>query len=228
MKISSNLNKVTPLSKIFAAVLFILFPFLGFYLGMNIIRVNCVNVNDLPYSVSKQLEKSSSSKKSNWSNYLNSEMAFSIKYPNDAVVVNEEKKENAWYLLISNDNNLLEQIKYKQANINNEFKGDSYSIQVYIYDSLKYEVPMSRGKVITINEDNLDQFHLGGPGEVEKGSLGGRPTLKSRQTTLNKQGNVTYSILDDKRLIRILLSSSNLNKYSYVFLDEILSSIIFI
>lgn len=85
MKLPPSLTTVTPLSRILALFLFILFPIVGFYLGMN---YQASIVEPAPILTSLVRKPTPTPKKevldtSNWKTYTNYKYNYSLKYSED-------------------------------------------------------------------------------------------------------------------------------------------------
>lgn len=92
-KLPKSLTTITPFSKTLAMILFILLPFIGFYLGIQYSYL----LNQVNKTTELTIEKNSSSespdKNMNWKTYVNSESNWQINYPNDLNVLEREASQ---------------------------------------------------------------------------------------------------------------------------------------
>lgn len=210
MKFPKYLTTVTTFSKIVAAILFILFPLLGFYLGLK--------YNRLIAKSDKISGSTDFTQLNNWKKFQSAKNRFSISYPPEINLITEENRQNGSFHFFTSDysdpNTVVSSSAYGDARV---------SIQIDILDSAEYELPYT-GRVI-ISKKNLDPF-LGKEGTkgTSRGFLRSRPTSKSYSTSLKNMGDIVYRIFDNDRLITVIVSSTNLKKVPYYTLNKIIDS----
>lgn len=156
-----------------------------------------------------------------WQKYINDKYKISIYYPSDVKIINEldlpsgtKNLQRTWHLLLTNQKDYPEKLE------NSLYGKGLYYIQVEISDSSNYNFPF-KGEV-QVTENNFNT--LFDRGNSEKGFLRSRPTLKNKNTTYPKHGNIYYVIYDYNRIIEINATSDNLDIIPFTTLDKIVSS----
>src|SRR5258706_5864740 len=108
MQLSKELTTVTPFSKYLAMVLFILFPFIGFYLGMQYqARSNTyiqLNHNNQAQIIIKKNPTPIPSQTNNWKTYTNTLESYSFQYPSDWKLKQETRQgfDKPWISIYPN------------------------------------------------------------------------------------------------------------------------------
>ncbi len=195
------MTTVTTFSKMLAAVLFIIFPLLGFYLGMK--------YNSL-VNISTEINKSySSTQVSEWKKFTSAKNRISFSFPPEINLISEESRQNEWSLFLTSSNSVSGK--------------NGVSIQIEVLDGTEYELPYT-GKVI-ISKKNLEPF-LGKEGTkgLIRGYLRSRPTSKKYETIYKDIGYIIYRIFDNDRLITVTARSTDVKKIPYYILDKIIAS----
>lgn len=98
-KLPKSLTTITPFSKLLAMFLFILFPFVGFYLGYNYNK-SLNYSNNLPIN-NYTSPTQTTDETANWKTYVDNIVGFSIKYPSDWNIVKDsqyEPNEDSYFL----------------------------------------------------------------------------------------------------------------------------------
>lgn len=158
--------------------------------------------------------------------YINDEIGITFTYPSEIAVIFEDNDTDDWYVLLTNDSNLLSKTVPGMNFPENE--SSSISIQVNVHNGTSYEVPWSGGNTVTIDENNLSLYHLVEPStSVKKGVLRGRPTLSSFNQDM-KKGHFLLTVLDTNRLLQMKIDTDNADVFPFEVLDGIVSSFQFI
>src|SRR3990167_8978293 len=98
MTLPRYLTTVTSFSKIIAAVLFIIFPFAGFYIGLQYEHQFTQYLEDRT-TVDQYMAKPNpvavqNTSTANWKTYVNAQLGISFEYPNDWMVVSSKQSSS--------------------------------------------------------------------------------------------------------------------------------------
>lgn len=215
MKLPKELTTINLISKILAGILFFLLPLVGFFIGIR-------------YQEMMNLAKRQET--ADWKTYTNSEVGFSILYPPNLLIVKDEKNELNLASL-SND----EFLYYYQPNTgsrtkikyNGLYKTGYYAIDVSVKNNYIYEPPDSMHQESVIENFLTHLFGTVNKKPIEK--IQGRKTVGTYSTSAIGERNLRdgvyeYTIYDGLRVIELRAYSSNLNKISLEYLNQILST----